>query len=101
MRPATSGSLDKAIQLEQAGRLERIERGKQAVMAASFILEPIMESREKVLRKLIAAYRSGKADHDLLLGGIAEMTALDNLITELNNAQTQGELAAEQEFKHG
>lgn len=93
-----SRNLDDAIQNEQSQRLERIERGRQAVQAAAFILEPIMESQNKILRRMINAYRSGKADHASLLGGIAEITALDNLITELNNAQTQGEIAAQQEF---
>lgn len=97
---ATLGNLANAIQIEQSQRLERIERGRLATQAASFILEPIMESQNKVLRKLINAYRAGKADHDTILGGIAEITALDNLITELNNAQTQGEAAAEQEFNN-
>lgn len=93
-----SRDLGDAIKIEQAQRLERIERGRQAVQAASFILEPIMESREKILKKLISLYRAGKAEPALLLGGIAEITALDNLITELTNAQTQGEIAAQQEF---
>lgn len=95
-----SRNLADAIQIEQSARLERIERGRQAVQAASFIMEPIMRSRERVLRKLINAYRSGEASHDLLLGGIAEITALDTLIIELNHVQTQGEIAAEQEYKH-
>ena len=99
MRQVMSRNLDSAVQREQTQRLQRIERGKQAVMAATFILEPIMESREKILKRLMAHYRAGTATHDLLLGGIAEMTALDNLVTELNNAQTQGEAAAEQEFR--
>lgn len=101
MPVAMSGSLDNAIRQEQDQRIERIERGKQAVMAASFIIEPIMASREKALRRMINAYRGGTVTHDMLLGGIAEITALDNLITELNNAQTQGEIAAEQEFRNG
>lgn len=96
-----SGNLANAIQQEQTQRLQRIERGKQAVMAAAFLLEPIMESREKVLKRLMMAYRGGTITHDMLLGGVAEMTALDNLVSELNNAQTQGEAAAQQEFKHG
>lgn len=96
-----SRNLVNAVQQEQSQRLERIERGKQANMAASFILEPILESQQKVLQKMISAYRAGKADHGTLLGGIAEMTALDNLITELNNAQTQGEAALKQEFGNG
>lgn len=94
-----SGNLADAIKIEQSQRFERIERGRQASQAAAFILEPIQESQNKVLRRLISAYRAGKADHDTLLGGIAEITALDSLMTELNNAQVQGEAAAEQEFR--
>lgn len=96
-----SASLGSAIAQEQSQRLERIERGKQASVAAAFVLEPIQELQNKTLRKLISAYRAGKADHDTLLGGIAEITALDNIITELGNAQIQGEAAANQEFGHG
>lgn len=99
MRAVMSGSLAESVQQEQAQRLHRIEKGKQAVQAAAFLLEPILESREKALKKMIAAYRGGTVTHDLLLGGIAEITALDNLVTELNNAQTQGEAAAEREFR--
>lgn len=95
----TSRNLDNAIQIEQTQRLQRIEQGKQAVMAAAFILEPIMQRRDLILKRLIMAYRAGKADHDTMLGGIAEITALDNLVTELNNVQTQGEIASQQEFK--
>lgn len=96
---AMSRDLGNAIQQEQTQRIQRIEKGRQAVQAAAFLLEPILESREKVLKKMIAAYRGGTVTHDLLLGGVAEITALDNLVTELNNAQTQGEVAAAQEYR--
>lgn len=86
---------------DQESRLHRIEKGRQAVQAAAFIIEPVRESQEVVLRRLINDYRAGKTDHDRIVGGIAEIAALDKLMAELKNAETQGNAAAQKEFQYG
>lgn len=85
--------------MDQEERIERIERGHNAVAARAVLLEPYMEARDKIIGRLVSFYRSGHTEHDLILGGIAEIAALDGLMAELERTITQGNLAAQQEYK--
>lgn len=85
----------------QQHRLDAIERGRAAAQAAAFLAIPIHEMREIIIKGLINTYRSGETAHDRLLGGIAEVAALDKLMNQLENAQTQGNIASQKEFGNG
>lgn len=84
--------------MDQAERIERIERGRNAVVARGALQDPYEEARSRVIGRLVSFYRSGHTDHDLILGGIAEIAALDALMNELDRTITQGNVAAEQEY---
>lgn len=87
--------------MDQQERMDRMEAGRTATLALGILREPVEAYREKVLNRLIACYRSGMTDHDTILGGIAELTALDNLIKDMQNTVHKGNVAAEVEFKNG
>jgi hypothetical protein len=84
--------------MEQSERIERIEAGQSATLAHGFLLEPILEARENIIKRLVSLYRSGQTHHDNILGGIAEIAALDNLMYHLENQIRQGNVAAQQEY---
>lgn len=84
-----------------ADRIEIIEEGRQAVQVAAYISEPIKEYREKVVKDLVNRYRSEDTGHDRLVGGIAEISALDSLMSNLENKARLGNVAAEKEYKNG
>lgn len=85
--------------MDQAERLERIEDGRNAVLASGFLMQPIREVRESIIQRLVNLYRSGAASHDNLVGGIAEIRALDDLVHYMQNAVQKGNVAEEQEYK--
>lgn len=85
--------------MDQAERIDRIERGYAATAAQAALREPYAEARERIIGRLVSFYRSGHTEHDLILGGIAEIAALDGLMNELERTITQGNTAAQQEYK--
>lgn len=85
----------------QAEMLDRITDGKHAAATLAFLQAPILELREQTITHLINSYRAGKTEHDRLVGAVAELTALDNIIRRMENLQRQGEISAEMEFKNG
>jgi len=85
--------------MDQNERIERIERGRNATIAQGFILQPVQEARNNIILRLVAQYRSGTASHDAILGGIAEIAALDNLLAYMKNTQQQGNVAETMEYK--
>ena len=85
----------------QAEAIERIELGKQAVATLAYLREPILELRENIILHLINSYRAGHTEHDRLVGAVAELVALDNIIKRMENLQLQGNISAQKEFKHG
>lgn len=77
---------------------EKIERGKEAVFVES-VIAPLIEQRVRIiLNHLVSMYRGGDIDHDKMVGKIGEITAMYNLISDLESVQRQGDIAAEKEF---
>lgn len=75
-------------------RIERISRGREATVASG-LLRPIIDRQvEKVLSELCRSYQAGDTPHDLLVGGIAEITALRELLYELERIHKQGVAAS-------
>lgn len=85
--------------MDQEERIQRIEEGQTAVIAHGFLQGPVSEYREIVLARMISNYRSGNTQHDLILGGLAELACLDNLMRHIQSLINKGNVAAEQEFK--
>ena len=85
--------------MDQSERIERIEEGQSATLAHGFLVGPVGEFREILLSRMIANYRSGNTQHDVLLGGIAEIAALDSLMKHLDTLIQRGNLAAATEYK--
>jgi len=46
-------------------------------------------------------YRSGQYTHDQLLGKVAEITSMLNLISDLESSQRVGDIAAQKELGDG
>jgi len=87
------------MQMDQNERIERIERGRNAAITHGFISQPIEEAERNIILRLVAQYRSGTASHDAILGGIAEIAALHNLLAFLKNTQQKAHIAEETEYK--
>lgn len=85
---------------QQAERLAKMEEGKLATAAHAFLQEPLLHLRERAIAYLINSYRSGHTEHDRLLGAVAELATLDNIVKHLANVQLQGEIAANKEFNN-
>ena len=85
--------------MDQNERIERIEKGRNAAITHGFISQPIQEARSNIITRLVAQYRSGAANHDTIIGGIAEIAALDNLLAYLKNVQQQANVAEQTEYE--
>ena len=87
--------------MDQQERIDRMEQGRTAAIAHGVLSEPIQAARNNIITRLVGLYRSGQATHDSLLGGIAEIAALDNLMNHVQSAINQGNVAAEREYGNG
>lgn len=81
--------------------VDLVEQGQQA----TFVLgatRPLKEDQQKkILAKLINHYRAGTATPEILLGGIAEISALDLFEDELRNQQRLGNGALDRMMTDG
>lgn len=84
--------------MSQERNIDRMERGKQATVVSAAIEEVLQDYEQSTLTMLRALYRSGKTDHDVLVGKLGELVAMDNLRSELETRQRQGDLAAMKEL---
>lgn len=79
-------------------RADAIDRGRKATIVEAVVTPYINERVAKVTQKLVAAYRSGDLTEQLMTGSIGEITALQDLLRELEHDQRLGIGAAEQEY---
>lgn len=79
-------------------RADAIDRGRQATLVEAVVTPYISERVAKVTQKLVAAYRSGDLTEQLMTGSIGEITALQDLLRELEHDQRLGIGAAEKEY---
>lgn len=77
---------------------QKIERGKEAILVESVVAPLIQKRVDTIISHMVAMYRGGDIDHDRLVGKVAEITAMYNLISDLESVQRQGDIAAEKEF---
>jgi hypothetical protein len=70
--------------------MDRMARGREATVASG-IIQPMVEAAiESTLNMLCRAYKDGTLTHDILLGGIAEISALKGLLGHLERLHKQG-----------
>jgi len=89
---------------EQDMRLERMdtmEDGREASIVASIVVPLINTRITNYVQQLAAMYRGGQYNHDSLLGKVAEITAMLNLIADLESKQRRGDVAAQKEMGDG
>lgn len=78
--------------------LERIQQGKAATLVESVLGDLVQDHVDLCVNKLVQEYRSGEIRHDALVGLVAEISAMQTLMTNIETKQRLGEVAAEREF---
>lgn len=79
--------------------LELIADGRTATVVAGAIKVFVDDKIRENVTLLTAIYRNGKIDHDQLVGKVAEITALLDLMSDLESVALRGDVAAAREFK--
>ena len=93
--------VDRKEQDRRLRRFDAMDAGRDAALVSSVIV-PLINSRiTTYIQQLAGLYRGGQLGHDMLLGKVAEITAMLNLIADLEGAQRQGDIAAEKELGDG
>ena len=87
--------------MSQERDMELIEDAIEARTVEAAIKETVDEMMRVTVTKLMHIYRAGKIDHDMLVGGVAELTALDNLMSNLESKQVRGIAASQKEYGNG
>lgn len=75
-----------------------IEEGQRAGVIQDAMLPYVQQAKAELVARLVAMYRSGDTAHDRVVGAMGELTALDNLIQELEYKRRQGFVAQEKEY---
>lgn len=75
-----------------------IDRGRRAAVAQGVVTPFIEERIVKINKKLVNQYRSGELTQQLMIGSIGELSALSDLIQELEHAQRIAIGASEKEY---
>lgn len=81
--------------------IEAIDEGRQATVIAGAIRPYVDNRMRQNVIELMALYRNGAVrpiDHDMVLGKVAEITALSDLLSDLENTGLRGDIAARREF---
>lgn len=78
---------------------EAIERGQQASVIASVVAPYVQDRITAYVQQLAGLYRGGQYTHDQLLGKVAEITALLNMMSHLESDQRSGDIASQKEFQ--
>jgi hypothetical protein len=78
-----------------------MEAGNVASTIESIVAPYVGEVMTRKVKLLTGAYRSDTLTHDKMVGMIAEISAMECLISDLQNAQQQGVVASQQEYGDG
>lgn len=84
--------------------LEAIEEGRNATVIAGTIRPYIDDRMREHVLALMAMYRNGAVgaiSHDMMIGKVAEITALSDLLSDLESVARRGETAARREYGDG
>lgn len=78
--------------------LQRMETGRQATIISGLVKPYIDNKIASIVHEMAGAYRNREATHDFLLGRTAEITALLNMMSDLERAYKLGVKASHQEL---
>lgn len=87
--------------MTQKENLEKMERGQEAALMEATIGPYINNRISGIVQRMVASYRSERTEHDRLVGYAAQIAGLFDLISDLENAQRQGHVAAQKEMGNG
>jgi len=93
--------VSRAEQEKRLNRLDTMDRGREAGFALAVVVPLINTRITNYVQQLAGMYRGGEYTHDQLLGKVAEITAMLNLISDLESAQRIGDTAAQKELGDG
>ena len=80
---------------------ELLDRSREAALIESTVGPWVQDRIGQIVQRLVATYRGGTINHDGMLGGIAQISELMGMMSDLENKQQQGVVAAQQEFRNG
>jgi hypothetical protein len=87
--------------MSQEANLSAMEHGRKATEIRAEFGELIDNVVRTKLARLIAIYRQGKIDHDMVIGLVGEMAAMQELVSELESMERRGIVAREKELGRG
>lgn len=86
---------------QRLNRLDAMDAAREASVSLS-VVAPLINIRiTNYIQQLAGMYRGGQYTHDQLLGKVAEITAMLNLISDLESTQRVGDIAAQKEIDGG
>lgn len=86
--------------MSQERNHQLMQEGEQAVLIRGVIEPFIHETIRDDLKLLISMYRNGDTAHDKLVGKIAEIAALEKLLSDLDSKQVRGNVARAKEINN-
>jgi len=84
--------------MSQERDIELMEDAAEARSVEAAIKAVVDEQMRIGVTKLMSIYRQGKIDHDMLVGGVAALAALDDLMSNLESKQMRGVVASQKEY---
>ena len=78
--------------------LELIERSREASVIEGAVGPYVQERISRIVQSLVSHYRGGQATHDIMVGGIAGISELMGMMSDLENKQQQGVVASNREM---
>jgi hypothetical protein len=86
---------------DQERNLSDIADGAMATQLFHALQDVVDDQQRICAQSLVAMYRQGGIDHDMMVGKVAEMAALQTLMSNLEAKQQRGYVAAQKEFGDG
>lgn len=86
---------------DQQANLQQIEMSDRASAVLGASSEYIHGSVNSAISFLVAHYRGGQLTHDIMLGKIAEMSALMSLLDSIHSDMRGGDAARSREYGDG
>jgi len=85
----------------QDARLDQMQSGREANALAGLLGSYIDERIATIVKRMANLYRANQADDRILLGGIAQVTCMLDIISDLENRARRGAVAAGKELGNG
>jgi len=76
---------------------EKVQRGRTSALLKRDLLERVYERQDKVLDRLIREYRMGSLSDASLRGAVGEITAMADLVNDLDSEIKRGIVESDKE----